>query len=240
VEIASANAEFLLSELQANGRLLRSWRAEKAAHNAYLEDYAALALGLLALYQSDPQARWYAEAERLAEEMLAHFSEPAGGFFDTRDDHEQLVTRPKQLQDNATPSGNSLAATALLQLAAYSGKGDWHDLAAGSAAAMQKAAEEYPTAFAQWLNAMSFALAEGREIAIVGAAQERRGLLDAVWGAWRPFDVVAAAEYPPEDGGPALLMDRPLVDGKASAYVCRHFVCARPVTGVEELEKLLS
>ncbi|MQC26080.1 MAG: thioredoxin domain-containing protein [Chloroflexi bacterium] len=241
IQIARANAEFLLSELHDGQRLLRSWRAGRAAHNAYLEDYAALILALLALYQSDPDARWYTEAERLADEMLGHFKDAAGGFFDTRDDHEKLVTRPKDLQDNATPCGNSLAALALLQLAAYSGRGEWQDVATQSLAALQAAAGDYPTSFGQWLSAMRFALGEGREIAILGApdGKDTRALLDIVWSAWRPLDVVAISPHPPAAGAPALLNERPLLDGKASAYVCQHFVCQRPVNEANELKDLL-
>lgn len=241
LEIARQNADFLLRELHPADRLLRSWRASRAAHNGYLEDYAALILGLLALYQSDPDARWYAEAEKLAGEMLAHYKDPAGGFFDTRDDHEALITRPKDLQDNATPGGNALAALALLQLAAYSGNGEWYDLAVQTLGAIQATATRYPTAFAQWLCAISFALAEGREIAIIGdpAVKETQQLLDVIWSEWRPFDVTAASSHPPAAGSPALLADRPLKESKQTAYVCRKFVCQLPVNSAKELQDQL-
>jgi len=239
LELARQNADFLLKELRPADRLLRSWRAGRAEHNAYLEDVAALILGLLALYQSDPDVRWYAEAEKLAGEMLAHYRDPAGGFFDTRDDHETLITRPKDLQDNATPSGNALAALALLQLAAYSGSGERYNLAADMLGAIQATATRYPTAFAQWLCAMSFALAEGREIAIIGEpnGEDTLKLLDIVWAEFRPFDVVAVSGHSPAAGAPALLTDRPLKDGKATAYVCRKFVCQLPVTSPKQLQK---
>jgi uncharacterized protein YyaL (SSP411 family) len=233
LEIARNNADFLLSQLYVDGRLLRSWRAGKAAHNAYLEDYAALILGLIALYQSDADVRWYAAAEKLAAEMQAHFADPAGGFFDTRDDHETLITRPKDEQDNATPSGNALAALALLQLAAYSGRGELYDTAAAMLGRMQATAARYPTAFAQWLCAASFASAGGREIAILG--ENNADLLAEVWRAWRPFDVAAASGHSPAAGSPALLADRPLKDGKPTAYVCRQFVCKLPVNTASEL-----
>jgi hypothetical protein len=236
IEIARKNANFLLTKLNSDNRLLRSWRAGNAAHNAYLEDYAALNLALLSLYQSDPDVRWFAEAEKLAGEMIAHYSDPKGGFFDTRDDHEKLVTRPKEVQDNATPSGNALAALALLQLSTYSGNGDWHDLASQALGAMQKTAGQYPTAFAQWLAGMSFALAEGREIALVGqmASDDLLALQDALWNEWRPFDLTAISSLPPAAGSPALLNDRPLLEGKASAYICQHFVCKRPLNSPKD------
>ncbi|MCW5876574.1 MAG: thioredoxin domain-containing protein [Anaerolineales bacterium] len=241
LEAAQCNADFLLSQLHPGDRLLRSWRAGRAAHNAYLEDYAALGLGLLALYQSDPQPRWYAEAQRLAEDMLAHYSDPAGGFYDTRDDAEALVARPKDVQDNATPSGNALAATLLLQLAAYSGNHAWREQAEGMLAAILPQTARFPTGFAQWLCAGQFALAGGREIAVVGDLTDpaTTALLNTVWARWRPFDVLAASAVPPQAGSPALLAERPLLDGKPSAYVCQNFVCQLPVTDVRELERQL-
>jgi len=242
LELARQNADFLLKELHSADRLLRSWRAGRAEHNAYLEDVAALILGLLALYQSDPDVHWYAEAEKLAAEMVAHYKDPAGGFFDTRDDHETLITRPKDLQDNAAPSGSALAALALLQLAAYSGSGDQYDLAAEMLGAIQATATRYPTAFAQWLCAMSFALAEGREIAIIGEpdGKDTLILLEVVWAEFHPFDVVAVSSGTRAAGAPALLADRPLKGGKATAYVCRKFACQLPVTSSGKLKVQLS
>ncbi len=129
LEVAIRNAEFILSSLHSGERLKRSWRKGRAQHNAYLEDYASLILGLLSLYQSGGETRWFVHAQNLAAELLAHFRDPAGGFFDTRDDHERLVTRPKDLQDNATPSGNALAAKALLELSAFTANQEYRDIA---------------------------------------------------------------------------------------------------------------
>ena len=238
--IARQNAEFLLGELHSGDRLLRSWRAGRAEHNGYLEDYAALILGLLSLYQSDPDVRWYAEAERLATELLSHFRDPAGGFFDTRDDHEALITRPKDQQDNATPSGSALAATALLHLATYNANGEWRSVAEAMLGSVLATASHYPTAFAQWLCAAGFALAQGREIAVVGpGTKETAELLGVVWSQWRPFDLLAISAFPPPAGSPALLADRPLKGGRATAYVCRNFACELPVNTPSELAQLL-
>jgi uncharacterized protein YyaL (SSP411 family) len=242
VDIARKNAEFLLSELYQGSRLLRSWRARRAEHNGYLEDYAALILGLLALYQSDPNVRWYSAAEKLSGEMIVHFHDQDGGFFDTRDDHEALITRPKDQQDNATPSGNSLAAMGLLQLSAYSGNGEWRDLAESMLAGIQVTAARYPTSFGQWLCAAQFAMAGGREIAIIGdeSNAETNTLTEVTWTDWRPFDVVATSAFPPPQGSPALLANRPLKNGKSTAYVCRNFVCQLPVNTAGELAAQLN
>lgn len=241
-QVARDNAEFLLSELYVDGRLLRSWRAGHAAHNGYLEDHAALILGLISLYQSDPDVRWFAAAQKVAGEMVAHFRNPEGGFFDTRDDHEELITRPKDLQDNATPSGNALAALALLQLHAYTGESSYYELAANSLGTIQGVAAKYPSAFALWLQALQFALAAGREIAIIGdpGAADTQALTEMIWAQYRPFDVLALSSYPSAAGAPALLEGRQLLDGKATAYVCRHFACQLPVTTVDALHEQLS
>ncbi|HLE73454.1 MAG TPA: hypothetical protein VI688_04360, partial [Anaerolineales bacterium] len=169
-----------------------------------------------------------------------HFRDPAGGFFDTRDDHEALITRPKDQQDNATPSGSALAATALLHLATYNANGERRSVAEAMLGSIQATASRYPTAFAQWLCAASLAMAQGREIAIVGpGTRETAELLDVVWSQWRPFDLAAVSDYPPPSGGPALLADRPLKGGRATAYVCRNFACELPVNTPSELAQLL-
>jgi uncharacterized protein YyaL (SSP411 family) len=234
LNVAIRNAEFMLENLFHAGRLLRSWREGQARHNAYLEDYAALILALLSLYQADPNPRWFQTATQLADDMLAHFTDPSGGFFDTRDDHEALITRPKDLQDNATPCGNSMAALALLQLAAYTGESRYRDPAETSIGLVQKSAERYPTAFANWLCASDFALGPVQEVVIVGemASAEGQRLRNALWGAYRPRMVAAlVAEGAP--GGPPLTANRPALRGRPTAYVCYNFACQQPTTSAE-------
>jgi uncharacterized protein YyaL (SSP411 family) len=242
LEVAIRNARFLLEALHPHDRLMRSWRNGIARHYAYLEDYAGLILGLLALYQSDPQPRWFSAALQLAEEMIAHYRDPGGGFFDTRDDHGPLLTRPKDLQDNATPSGSALAAMALLLLSAYSGRGDWRDLAEGMLGPMVTAAARYPTAFGKWLSAADFALTPTREVAILGNPlhSQTQTLVDAVWSTYRPNLVMARSDLPLQPGSPPLLDDRPLQNELPTAYVCQNFVCQQPVNSAEELQGQLA
>lgn len=228
--MAMRNAHFLISELLTEDRLLRSWRAGKAQHNAYLEDYAALILALLSLYQTDPDSRWYSTAEKLTVEMLDHFKDPQGGFFDTRDDHETLITRPKDIQDNATPSGNALAASALLAMSAYSARGEWRDMAEHMLASVQDLVVRYPLGFGKWLCAMDFALSPINEVAILGAPNHTRTrqMVETLWHQYRPHLVAAISDFPPPSGSPPLLEDRPLVDALPTAYVCHNFFCQRP------------
>ena len=245
LDVAMGNAGFILDNLIQDGRLLRSWREGHAMHDAYLEDYAGLALALLTLYQSDPDPRWYQASMGLAQEMLAHFAgqtDPSGGFFDTRDDHETLLYRPRDLQDNATPSGNALAATLLLQLAAYEGRTDWRDLSERMLAANLERMVQIPVAFAQWLCAADLALGPLHEVAILGGPTDpaTHVLLQALWGRYHPRVVLASSGYPPPLGSPALLMDRPLLDGKPTAYVCQGFICQQPVNTPESMLSQLS
>jgi len=239
-ELATRNAEFLLSELRPNGQLRRAWREGRAGSEVFLEDYAALILGLLELYQTDFNDKWFAASLSLADEMILRFKDGAGGFFDTPSDAESLIVRPKDIQDNATPSGNALAAEALLKLAALTDRGDLRDLAEKCMRLPVEFAARYPTGFARWLTSAEFMLGLGRQIAVVGNPLEARELMRVIRERFQPEVVIAASRVPPSTSSPALLSDRPLVNGKAAAYVCENFVCKRPVTSPAELRDLLA
>jgi uncharacterized protein len=243
--VAVQNAEFLYQTMrQENGRLWRTWKAgHEARYNGYLEDYAYLGDGLLALYQTTFDQRWFDWAQELTELMLTHFrDEQDGGFYDTADDHEALIFRPKDLQDNAVPSGNAMACHLLLQLSLYTGDGRYHDLAQETVSAVYGAMSQYPTGFAHWLCATTFLLGEPLEIAISGepGAADGQALLAVVREQYRPHLVVAVAppDSPAAEAIP-LLANRSQIDGQATAYVCRQFACQRPVTTAAELREQL-
>ncbi|MFH2040673.1 MAG: thioredoxin domain-containing protein, partial [Chloroflexota bacterium] len=202
LQIASRNADFLLTSLQVEGKLRRTWRLGQSGTEVFLEDYAALILGLLELYQSDFNQRWFTEACRLTEEMLARFSDPVGGFFDTARDAEKLLTRPKDLQDNATPSGNALAAEALLRLAALTERADWRQTAETALNLVADMAPRYPTSFGRWLSAADLSLGKVDQVAILGdpADERTQALLNVVRNIYHPAMVVAASSFPPPDG----------------------------------------
>jgi len=240
-EVAIRNADFLLTQMNKNGFLLRSWRNEQASHKAYLEDYAALILGLIALYHADPQVRWFREAVSLSNEMVTHFRDPEGGFFDTRDDHEELILRPKDTQDNAFPSGNSLAALVLFQLSAFNGNGEWRSIAEKMIGSMAGNALRYPTAFGQWLTAIDFAVGPVQEVAILGdlGSKDFQSLAAIINEAYRPRTITALSTYPPSPHTPELLQNRPILNNRPTAYICQDFVCKTPVNSSEELLKQL-
>ena len=154
--------EALLTLLQGpDGRMARSWKDGRTSGQGVLEDQTHVAAGLLALYEATWDERWFVAARRIMDATLEHFADPAGGFFDTADDHEPLPARPKELQDNAAPSGNAMAATVLLGLAALTGEGRYRDAAERSLGLVSAYAARYPTGFAQWLLALDFAISHG-------------------------------------------------------------------------------
>jgi uncharacterized protein YyaL (SSP411 family) len=248
--IGERNADFLLRELrQENGRLLRTWKSNpelsegpgEAKLNGYLEDYSYLIEGLLELYQTTFDPRWFVAAQGLAETMLGRFTDSEGTLYDTSDDHETLITRPRDLQDNATPSGNAMAVTALLKLSGFTNDMRYIDIAHQALAQMQSMMSQYPLGFGQWLQALSYALSKPREIAIVGdpEAADTRALLDVVRNGYLPFQVVALGASDAQAPAVPLLQDRGLVEGHAAAYVCRAFACQAPVTDPDGLRSLL-
>jgi hypothetical protein len=238
--IATAASETVVGGLYADGRLKRSWKDGRATGEGVLEDYACLADGLLALYGATFEERWFATARELMDTVLERFGDPAGGFFDTADDHEQLIARPKEVQDNATPSGGAMATHVLLRLAALTGEGRYRTAAERAIAAVAPLAARYPTAFAKWLSAIDLAMSDIAEIAIVGSLDEpgTRELLAVASGGFHPGRVVALAADPGSSVVP-LLEGRTRLRDKPTAYVCRSFACQVPVTDPDALAEQL-
>ena len=242
VEAAAGAARFVLTELRdAAGRLLRSWRDGRTSGPAFLDDYAAMAGACLDLYETTFDEEWFRSARRLVDDAIALFAdEENGGFFDTGADAERLVIRPKDLFDNAVPSGNSLMTEALLRLGAFTGEPSYEELAMRTLRLLQTALANAPTGFGYALGALDLALARAKEVAIAGdpAADDARELIGVVWGRFAPNRVLAAGRS--DGSGVPLLRDRPQTDGRATAYVCERFVCKRPVTDPGELSALLA
>ncbi|MBI5826070.1 MAG: thioredoxin domain-containing protein [Chloroflexi bacterium] len=238
---ATRSAEFLLSELRTDGKLRRAWRDGKTTNEVFLEDYAALILGLLELYQTDFNNKWFASAKELAEEMIDRFSDPEGGFFDTPHDGEKLLIRPKDIQDNATPSGNSLACEALIKLAAFTDEGRYRDLAERSLTLIAGHVLRYPLGFTRWLSAAENALGNMKQAAVLGEASDEnfQRMLNVLRAEYRPGVVTAASSHPIKENSPALLYNRVMINDQPTAYVCEGFVCKQPTTEIETLTEQL-
>jgi uncharacterized protein YyaL (SSP411 family) len=169
--------------------------------------------------------------------------EQNGGFFDTGSDAEVLVSRPKDIMDNAIPAGNSVAADVLLRLAAFSGEDDYRQRADDYLHPLGEVMVQHPQAFGHALGALDFALSRVKEFAIMGDphAGDTRSLLEVINERYLPNSVLACASPDNTEAIQTvpLLADRPLKDGKATAYVCENFTCQAPVNTPEELGRLI-
>jgi len=237
VDVARSAADFLLTEVSRDGVLLRTWKDGAAKITGFLEDVAFLADALLTLYQASGEPRWFAEAQRLARDMLERFHDPVAGFYDTAQDAEPLLVRPKSLDDNAIPAGQSIAAHAMLRLYAYTGEERWYDTAIAVLSPLAPAIARSPLGLGNLAWALQLATEPVREVAVAGApdAADTAALVRSVA---ERFDPVRVLAWGIADGVP-LMADRTPINGHAAAYVCRKFACERPVTEPAELVALL-
>jgi uncharacterized protein len=243
-EAAVKNATIIVEKLKENGRIHRSYKDGRARFNGYLEDYAMVADGLVALYEATFETRWLVEADTLCDAVSELFwDEEKRAFYDTPADHEELVTRPRDVYDNAAPSGTSVATEVLLKLALILDRGDYRQRAEDVLEELAGGMEKVPGAFGRLLSALDFVTSEPREVAVVGepGAPDTEALLTTIYKDYLPNKVVAGrAEEDDESGGLIpLLAQRPARDGKATAYVCVHYACQTPTTDPEELSRQL-
>jgi uncharacterized protein YyaL (SSP411 family) len=239
LEAAERCARLLHDLHWVDGRLHRSSRAGvvSAAH-AVAEDYGDLAEGLLALHQATGSARWLDWCGELLEVAVTHFAAEGGGFFDTADDSEELFARPREQSDNAAPAGQSALAGALLGYAALTGRTSYREAADAALAAAGELAVREPR-FAGWTLAVAEAAVAGPlQVAVVGDDETAADLVQVARQSMSPGLVLAHGA--PDTPGVPLLADRPLVADQSAAYLCRGFVCDRPVSTVAELVELLA
>jgi len=247
LEAARRAAGFILERMRgSDGRLLHTFKDGQAKLTAYLDDYACLIDGLTRVFEVSGERRWIDAASELAELMIDEFADASGGgFFYTGKSHEQLIVRLKDLVDNATPSGNGMAATALLRLAALTGKSEYETAGRRALDLVQPLVAQSPSAVGQSLIAMDFALAERLEIAVAGGADEEefRSVLEAVYTHFLPEAVVAPR--PPGSGGQSLpelplLRDRWPKGGRTTTYLCLRQTCREPILGLDGLSESLA
>ena len=219
-------AEFLLGPLSdPDGRLYRSWRAGRANTTGYLEDYADVAHGLYEVHVATGELRWLEEANRLARVAVELFAdEERGGFFLSPVDGEKLVARKKDLDDNPTPSGNSMLAFVLLRLGRIWGDDELESRAAGVIRLVRNGLARAPVAFGHALCALDLYLSPRRELAVLGSPDD-----DVTRAALRGFDPNSVVAFGPSDAIP-LLAGKDFVDGRPAVYVCERFACRAPVT----------
>jgi uncharacterized protein YyaL (SSP411 family) len=242
LEIAERNAQFLTTKMWQDGRLHRVWKDGSARLNAYLEDYAFVIEGLIALYQASGRREWLFKAGELMELQIERFSDgESGQFYFTSNDHEQLLVRQKEYLDNATPSGNSVSCLNLLRLGEFFDRTSYRDRAGQMLATITQALGRFPLGLSYWLQALDFFIGPIDQIVMVGPAVERQALLNVVRALYLPNKVLAVSS--PGDRAAdnvPLLSGKTTVGGKAAAYICRERTCLRPVTAAEELDAMLT
>jgi uncharacterized protein YyaL (SSP411 family) len=241
---ARKNADFVLSHLKREGRLLRTFKDGQAKLNGYLEDYACFVEGLLALFEASGELGWLEEAVQLNDTTLDQFWDAStASFYLTGRDHEKLIARVKDFYDNATPAGSSVAIFNLLKLAILTGNAEYRNKAEANLLCMKTALERYPGGFGYLLEAADFSVGPVREIALIGARSDSATsqLAEAVYRRYLPNKVVVVAD--PNDAVLTaklpLLHGKGLVAGEPAAYVCQNYSCKTPATSSSDLEKLL-
>ncbi|MBX3298246.1 MAG: thioredoxin domain-containing protein [Acidobacteria bacterium] len=236
---AKANADFLLAEMMPGGRLMRTWKDGVAKIPAYLDDHANVADGLLELYRATGDIRYLSSARSLADTMIKEFWDAEnGGFYYTSTEHEELVVRNKDFYDNATPSGNSVAAEVMMRLARLTGDGSYDRYATSVLRLYSGMISRHPQAFGRALSALEFYVAEKREVVIAGpAGNELERLVDK---RYLPCTIVVRSRDAANDAVAVPLLEaRAPEDGLALAYVCRDMVCERPARSAAELSEML-
>jgi uncharacterized protein YyaL (SSP411 family) len=231
-DVVRRNADFLLTRIDAGGRLMRT---PKIA--GLLEDYSGVAWGLALAYEATHDRRYLDAARQLADQIIERFTdEQNGGFFDTPIDHETLITRPKDLFDNATPSGNSVAADVLLRLALLFGEDRYAEAATKTLSAIAPLAERYPSGFGLLLGVAEWRAGQPKEIAITGALDDEtfRALRNVAGEEYLPHRVLVAGD---SSSDLPLMQNRPA--DRALAYVCEAYMCAEPTADPDRLRALL-
>jgi uncharacterized protein YyaL (SSP411 family) len=233
VDLARSAAGFVLDHLVVDGHLMRSWREGQTSAPGFLDDHASLAVGLFTLFAVTGEERWYEEAIALTSQ-LDRFMRPEGGFYSTSNDAEELVKRPADLTDNPLPSGNALAAEALLLGSLYTGRHDWRQRSESALSAVAVIADRFPSMVGHHL-ALAQSSMNTKELAIVGDGWA--SLASVYWARFRPGVALA-----PSAAGTAAV---PLLDGRGSeggtqAYVCQGFVCDLPTSDPEVLAEQLA
>jgi uncharacterized protein YyaL (SSP411 family) len=232
--LAIRTGEFLLREMVRDGRVMRSHTGGVTRIAGYLEDHTAVALGFLDLYGLTFDHRWLEAARSIGDAVDRWFwDEPTGAYFDTASDHEALLTRPRDVTDNAIPSGTSLAVDLLLRLAELLGDATRRERATRVLESLSEPLARYASAFGHLLGAADMAVHGAVEVALAGdpALEDFRALADAVGGEYVPSLVIAGGAA--RGDAPAsipLLVDKVPRDNQATAYVCRQYLCEEPVT----------
>ena len=238
VAAASEAADFVLDAMrEPGGRLQRSWRAGRAKVPAFLDDYGAMAQGLVSLYEATFDERRVDQAAELLAFVLERFADGAGGFYYTADDQPQPIVRQRNLADNATPAGASLVTTALVRLGKLTGESRWLDAAHAALRAVAPLAERAPTATGQALAALDLWIGPSQELVVMGIGPDADAAADALRRRYRPRTVLAGRTVPTHRS-PAMegvFQGKASINGAPTLYVCQGNACGEPIVGADAI-----
>jgi uncharacterized protein YyaL (SSP411 family) len=246
-EAARAAAGFIFSNMYdaQSGTLLRRYREGEAAVPGFLEDYALATQGLLDLYEAQFEVEWLEMAARLTRKQMELFEDREGGGFFSAAAAADLVLQVKEDYDGAEPSGNSVAAGNLLRLARMTGRSEFHESAERTLAGFADKLDTAPSGLPQMLAACEFLLGDPREVVLVGdrGGEDTAALLREVHSRFAPSQVALLVDSPETrrklaEGVPAI-ESMHMLEGRATAYVCRNYACQAPVFEAEKLARLL-
>ena len=240
IDAAATAARFILDNMRSDdGGLLRIHSAGRASIDAFVEDYAALADGMISLYESTGDESWYLEAHSMIDAMIERFwDHEGGGFFTVGREGEQLIAQRKPTQDGATPSGNALAAKALARMYALTAEGRYADLIEAMRTTFSAYLSKAPTMLGLFVSVEDW-LTDHRSVALVGPADDRElaQMRRDLWsGVPRPMVVMQRST---DESQVPQLVDKPQQDGRATAYVCQAFACSAPVHTAADLARIL-
>jgi uncharacterized protein YyaL (SSP411 family) len=239
LRVARANAAYLLDRMVDSGRLRRTDSNSENGSRGFLDDYAALIDGLLILHSADGDLRWIIEADELARNAVDLFWDPLRGqFYDTGTDQEALIVRPRDVTDNALPSGHSKMADVLTRLATITGNADFRTIAGKSLRGVRGIMEQFPTGAGHWLSALDSYLSDSKEVVIV---------TDEVTGSPLPMLRRLASDYQPSaaivaksttddlTGEWPVFLGRTPINSQPTAYVCRNYACQLPTNDADTM-----
>lgn len=245
IHAAEKAAEFVLSTLQVNGRLGRYYRNGKVTGSGVLNDYAFLIAGLIDLYEADSDIKWLYEAKILAQKMIELFGdENKGGFYLTADDSKDFITRTKPAYDSAIPGGNSMAALCLLKLGCLTMNHEFTEQAHKILDAYSGQFENYPVSLCVMLSALDFLIGPTQEIVIAGDSdkEQTRRMTNMIHSIYLPNSIILYNGNDDDrriDDIVPFIKNKIAIDGQPTVYVCRDYVCNKPVNDKSDLEKLL-
>ena len=242
-DAAEKSAKFLLINLMNKNRLLRTFKDGKSKLNGYLEDYAFFIEGLLELHETTLNPSWLNHAVNISKTMIDLFWDiKTEQFYDTSGDHEDLVIRPRDIADNAIPSGASTACKVLLKLAVYLDDDQMRNIARLSMESAMPLITKAPIAAGEWLNCIEFHIDGSKEIVINGDFNDHgtKHLLSEVYRSFVPNKVILGINEEAAYDNFPLAASKNMLDGKPTAYVCKNYTCSLPVNEPTDLFKQLT